>query len=754
MNKTAVIIAKKIDISLLQATAAINLLDEGATVPFIARYRKEATQGLDDTQLRLLSRELNYTRELADRKTTILAALTENQKLTSSLQQSIEQCQSKTALEEIYKPFKSSRKTKGQLAIEAGLAPLAKQLLSSSNQSPQDLANAFVTSQSNINDPEQALDGAAAIISEELPQDIVMMNKIRRQLWSQGIISAKQARKKTPAIDPNILSKFKDYFAHQEPINKIPSHRMMALLRGKAAGALQINLALNFEPKIHPCLELINQSLKLSQRNVKISVWLGDVAQQCWKLKILPSVTNELINKAKESAEIQAIDVFANNLSDLLMAAPAGNQITLGLDPGIRTGVKAAIVDKQSKLLATDTIYPHAPRNQWQQSISTLATLIKRHHITLISIGNGTGSRETEKLVLDCKKQHQFDITTIIVSEAGASVYSASELAANEFPSLDVSLRGAVSIARRLQDPLAELVKIEPKAIGVGQYQHDVNENQLNARLNEVVEDCVNGVGVELNTASVPLLQRVSGLNATLANNIVHFRESIGKFKNRKQLLKVPRLGPKAYEQAAGFLRISNGNEPLDASAVHPESYHLASNIVKRCGKNIKELIGNDSLLNNLKATEFTTANIGLPTVIDVINELKRPARDPRGDFKAAKLMEGIETINDLELEMTLEGTVTNVANFGAFVDIGVHQDGLVHISQLADGFVSDPRKVVKVGQVVNVRVTDIDVARKRIALSMKQQSASTTKHQYTENKKKLTPQGTMAAAFNTARKN
>ena len=754
MTATAIHIAKHLNITPQQATAAINLLDEGATVPFIARYRKEATQGLDDTQLRLLSRELNYTRELADRKTTILAALTENQKLTSSLQRSIEQCQSKTALEEIYKPFKSSRKTKGQLAIEAGLAPLAKQLLSSRNQSPQDLANAFIASQSNINDPKQALEGAAAIISEELPQDIVMMNKIRHQLWSQGIINAKQARKKTPAIDPHVLAKFKDYFSHQEPIKKIPSHRMMALLRGKAAGALQLNLALSFEPKVHPCLELINQSLTLSQRNTKMSIWLSDVTQQCWKLKILPSITNELINKAKESAETQAIDVFANNLSDLLMAAPAGNQITLGLDPGIRTGVKAAIVDEQSKLLATETIYPHAPRNQWQQAITSLASLIKRHNVTLISIGNGTGSRETEKLIIDCKKQHQLEFTTIIVSEAGASVYSASELAANEFPSLDVSLRGAVSIARRLQDPLAELVKIEPKAIGVGQYQHDVNENQLNIRLNEVVEDCVNGVGVELNTASAPLLQRVSGLNATLANNIVHFRESIGKFQNRKQLLKVPRLGPKAFEQAAGFLRISNGNEPLDASAVHPESYSLASNIVKKCGKNIKDLIGNDSLLNSLNAAEFTDTHIGLPTVIDVINELKRPARDPRGDFKAAELMEGIETINDLELEMELEGTVTNVANFGAFVDIGVHQDGLVHISQLADGFVSDPRKVVKVGQVVKVRVTDIDVARKRIALSMKRQSTSNSKHQYTENKKKLTPQGTMAAAFNTARKN
>lgn len=752
MTDIAKLIATRLTITPQQANAAITLLDEGATVPFIARYRKEVTKGLDDTQLRQLSRELNYTRELTDRKTSILTTLANSGKLTTTLKISIEHCQSKTQLEEIYKPFKSSRKTKGQLAIDAGLAPLAQQLLSSLHDSPHRLAQAFINDSSVLKAPEQALEGAAAIISEQIPQDIELVSNIRQLMWRQGIIIAKQARKKSPPIDQQIIAKFTDYFAHQEPINRIPSHRMMALLRGKNAGVLQVNLGLTITPQIHPCLELINLSLKLNQRNRELATWLSDVALQCWKQKIQPSVTNELINKAKENAENQAIEVFANNLSDLLMAAPAGNQVTLGLDPGIRTGVKIAVVDKQSKLLATDTIYPHAPKNQWRQSIDTLAKLIKHHNITLISIGNGTGSRETEKLVLDCSKQHQLTITTIIVSEAGASVYSASELAANEFPHLDVSLRGAVSIARRLQDPLAELVKIEPKAIGVGQYQHDVNETQLNTRLNEIIEDCVNGVGVELNTASAPLLQRVSGLNSTLAANIVSYRESIGKFNNRKQLLKVPRLGPKAFEQSAGFLRIRDGQEPLDASAVHPESYPLAKNIAQRCNSDIKQLIGNDTQLNNINANDFINHLIGLPTVIDVINELKRPARDPRGDFRAAKLLEGIETITDLDIDMELEGTVTNVANFGAFVDIGVHQDGLVHISQLSDSFVSDPRKVVKVGQVVKVRVTDIDVARKRIALSMKNKIDDVKKTKTSHPKRPQ--QGTLADAFKSAKRN
>jgi uncharacterized protein len=714
------LIAQELNVSQQRVDATIKLLDEGSTVPFIARYRKEATQGLDDTQLRHLNRQLNYLRELETRKISVLKSIEELKKLTPSLKKIIVDCLSKSELEEIYKPFKSSRKTKGQIAIEAGLADLATQLLSSTTQSPQRLAHGFINSSLGINNIKQALDGASDIIIESVAQEVELLTKVRHLMWQQSIISTKPARKKTPPVNPQILNKFSDYFEHQERLKSIPSHRMMAMLRGKAAGALQINVAINHTQKMHPCLELVNQQLKIQNIHQPREQWLLEVAEQCWKTKILPSLTTELLNRAKEIAQQQAIEVFANNLNDLLMVSPAGNQVTLGLDPGIRTGVKAAVVDANSKLLTTDTIYPHAPRNQWQQSISTLKQLITRYDITLISVGNGTGSRETEKLVMECKKLHQLDINIVIVSEAGASIYSASEFAANEFPTLDVSLRGAVSIARRLQDPLAELVKIEPKAIGVGQYQHDVNESQLNSRLSEVVEDCVNGVGVELNTASAPLLERVSGLNATLAKNIVAHRDNIGRFTNRKQLLKVARLGPKAYEQAAGFLRIRDGDEPLDASAVHPESYPIVSLIAQHCHVSTSQLIANDTKLTPLRAIDFSNDQYGLPTVIDVISELKRPARDPRGEFKTAKLAEGIDTIRDLEVDMILEGTVSNVANFGAFVDLGVHQDGLVHISEMSDTYISDPRKVVKVGQIVKVRVTNIDIERKRIALSMK----------------------------------
>ena len=753
------LIAQELNVSQQRVDATIQLLDEGSTVPFIARYRKEATQGLDDTQLRLLDRQLTYYRELETRKTSILKLIDEQGKLTSSLKNLIINCQHKGNLEELYKPFKSNRKTKGQIAIEAGLTNLATQLLSDSNESPQRLAHPFINPKFEINNITQALEGAGDIIIESVAQDVELLNKIRHLMWQKSTISTKPARKKTPPIDAQILNKFSDYFEHQERLNSIPSHRMMAMLRGKAAGALQINVTIDHVSKIHPCLDIIIQHLKIRQPHQPRQSWLSEVAEQCWKTKILPSITTELLNRAKDNAQQQAIDVFANNLNDLLMASPAGNQITLGLDPGIRTGVKAAVVDVSSKLLSTDTIYPHAPRNQWSQSISTLEKMIKRYNISLVSIGNGTGSRETEKLVLECKKLHQLDITIVIVSEAGASVYSASEFAANEFPTLDVSLRGAVSIARRLQDPLAELVKIEPKAIGVGQYQHDVNESQLNLRLNEVVEDCVNGVGVELNTASAPLLERVSGLNATLAKNIVAHRDSIGKFTNRKQLLKVARLGPKAYEQAAGFLRIRHGDEPLDASAVHPESYALVTSIAQHCAISTTQLIANHEKLNPLSATDFVTPQCGLPTVIDVISELKRPARDPRGDFKTAQLKEGVDTIKDLEIDMILEGTVSNVANFGAFVDIGVHQDGLVHISEMTDSFISDPRKVVKVGQIVEVRVTAIDVERKRIGLSMKKDTNSQTIKRKEEslNKQPIKAQapirnGSMADAFKQAK--
>lgn len=723
MTSITTLIARSLNISEKQVNATISLLDEGATVPFIARYRKEVTQGLDDTQLRQLSSELTYLRELLARKNSILKSLSGMGKLTEKLTQLIERCQGKSELEELYKPFKTTRKTKGQIAIVAGLNTLAEQLLKCPADSPEKLAHGFINTDLGINNISQALDGAKDIIIEKLAQEINLIEKIRHFMRDKSYITSKAARKKTPPLDPQTIAKFSDYLEYVEPLKSIPSHRMMALLRGKTAGALQIGLSIKFHQKTHPCLEFILKHLNIVHKHHPSALWLANVAEQCWKVKINPSVSTELINKMKESAQQQAIEVFANNLNDLLMAPPAGNQVTLGLDPGIRTGVKIAVIDKHSKLLATDTIYPHAPRNQWQQSILRLKQLIEKYQISLISIGNGTGSRETEKLVLACQQQYQLTANVIIVSEAGASVYSASELAAQEFPALDVSLRGAVSIARRLQDPLAELVKIEPKSIGVGQYQHDVNESQLDTRLIEVVEDCVNGVGVELNTASAPLLERVSGLNPTLAKNIVAYRESIGRFDNRKQLLKVPRLGTKAFEQAAAFLRISQGSNPLDASAVHPESYSLAQKIMARCNMKIHQLIANDIKLNEINAADFVTQTQGLPTIIDVINELKRPARDPRGEFRAAKLKDGVDTINDLEIDMALEGTVTNVADFGAFVDIGVHQDGLVHISQLSESFVSDPRKIVKVGQIVDVRVTQLDINRKRIALTMKKKT-------------------------------
>jgi len=762
MNNIPLIISKIVGISQQQVDATIKLIDEGATVPFIARYRKEMTQGLDDTQLRDLHRQLTYLRDLQTRKTSVIKLITELGKLTPALSKCINECQNKSELEELYKPFKSTRQTKGQLAIEAGLNNLATALMILSSDTPQKLAHSYLNPSLGITNITQALDGAGAIIIDTIAQDTALMTKIRHLMWQQSFLTTKQARKKTPPVDQHVLKKFSDYFEHKERLKSVPSHRMMAMLRGKAAGALQMNITVPHVQKTHPCLELILQHLNIRHARQPQQLWLSEIAEQCWKSKILPSVTTELINRVKESAQLQAIDVFANNLHDLLMASPAGNQITLGLDPGIRTGVKVAIVDGLSKLLSTDTIYPHAPRNQWQQSIDALQSYIKRYNVSLVSIGNGTGSRETEKLVLACKKQYQLNVDVMIVSEAGASVYSASELAANEFPHLDVSLRGAVSIARRLQDPLAELVKIEPKAIGVGQYQHDVNDVQLTSRLNETVEDCVNAVGVELNTASAPLLERVSGLNATLAKNIVSYREGIGRFSNRQQLLKVPRLGPKAFEQAAGFLRIREGEEPLDASAVHPESYKIVSVIAQRCQLTTTELINNEQQLNQINAIDFVNHQQGLPTLIDVIAELKQPARDPRGSFKTAELKEGIESIKDLEIDMVLEGTVSNVANFGAFVDLGVHQDGLIHISQMSDTFISDPRKVVKVGQIVKVRVASVDIERKRIALSMKTSATTAISNPNKEmtkgksNQIKRTPKQenvAMADAFKTALK-
>ncbi len=713
------IIAQELLVPNQSVKAAISLLDDGASVPFIARYRKEKTQGLDDVQLRNLHKRLSYLRELNARKDAISRGIDELGKLSNAIKHAIKHCDSKSELEELYKPFKSKRQSKGQLAIEAGLADLAQLLLTQPHHLPQRQAKAFVKSKSNYDNVSSVLTGASDILSEQFASDVAVVKNLRQQLWQRGDINVKKARKKNPPLSEHILAKFSHYFEHREKLQRAPSHRIMAILRGRDEGALQLNLSIGDNSQPSPCLVTLMRHYNITNSQAPGQQWLREVAETCWKKKIYPSLENELISKVKTQAQFQAIDVFAQNLQDLLMAPPAGAKVTLGLDPGIRTGVKLAIVDANGKLLTTETIYPHPPRNQWQQSVDILASLIKKHKVTLLSIGNGTGSRETEKLVLQCKTSQQLDVANIMVSEAGASVYSASELATEEFPNIDVSLRGAISIARRLQDPLSELIKIDAKAIGVGQYQHDVNQAQLSERLDEVTEDCVNAVGIDLNLASAALLCHVSGLNKTLAKNIVLYRDNNGPFKQRQQLLKVSRLGDKAFEQAAGFLRITNGSQPLDSSGVHPESYQLVSNIAKHCQLSIAQLIRNSDVLQQLDAAIFVTERFGLPTVIDVINELEKPGRDPRPEFSSVSFQEGIESINDLEVGMILDGIVTNVTHFGAFVDIGVHQDGLVHISKMSDKFIKDPREVVKTAQVVKVKVTEIDVLRKRIALSM-----------------------------------
>jgi len=752
-------LATEVAASVNSIKTAIQLLDDGATVPFIARYRKEATNGLDDGQLRTLDKRLKYLRDLAARKESILASIKELGKLTPQVSQQITEADSKTLLEELYKPFKSKRRTKGQIATEAGLAPLANLLLTQPQHSPQQQAHAFIAPRLGIKNITDALDGAQSIVSEQFADNIALIQKIRHHLWQHGQLESKKARKKKTPIAQHVSDKYSNYFEHSEKLNRAPSHRVMAILRGRNDGALQVNLNANPHSDSDTCLALVLSEFGITHSPRAGDQWLLDTAKQSWKSKIYPSIENELLAKIKDTAQTEAIDIFAKNLSDLLMAAPAGEQVTMGLDPGIRTGVKVAIVDTNSKLLATDTIYPHQPKNQWQQSMQTLAKLIEKYQVSLISIGNGTGSRETERLVNECKNSNQLSFKSLMVSEAGASVYSASESAAAEFPQLDVSLRGAVSIARRLQDPLAELVKIEPKAIGVGQYQHDVNQTQLIQRLDEVVEDCVNAVGIDLNMASAPLLCHVSGLNQTLANNIIEFREQHGRFERRSQLLKVPRLGPKAYEQAAGFLRINQGAEPLDASAVHPESYPLVKQIAKSCQLNVKQLMRNSAVLSAIRPEIFVNPQHGLPTITDVLSELEKPGRDPRPEFSTATFKDGIESIKDLEPGMRLEGVVSNVTNFGAFVDIGVHQDGLVHISALADHFISDPRNVVKAGQVVKVTVTEVDAPRKRIALSMKKDASAPSERKAPPTKPLKKQQQSqpsnsiMAAAFSKAKK-
>ncbi|HHL18951.1 MAG TPA: RNA-binding transcriptional accessory protein [Thiothrix sp.] len=761
MTTIATRIATELSVNTTKVNTAIQLLDEGATVPFIARYRKEQTGGLDDTQLRTLEERLTYLRELEKRRETILQSIEEQGKLSAPLKQSILNATTKTTLEDLYLPYKPKRRTKAQIAREAGLQTLADKLLNDPSLDPETCANAYINNEKGIEDSATALEGAKQILMETFAENAMLMGQLRDDLWQYGLLSAKVAKGKEEEG-----KKFADYFTYNETINKIPSHRALALFRGRNEGILHLHLDLeNDNQQTHPCEVKIAQTFSIADKGRAADQWLLDVVRWAWKIKIHSRLDIDLKLKLRETAEKEAIRVFSINLIDLLLASPAGAKTTMGLDPGIRTGVKVAIVDQTGKVLDTATIYPHQPRNQWDQSIETLNKLIKQHNVELVSIGNGTASRETDKLVADLISRYPNNkINKIIVSEAGASVYSASALAAKEFPDMDVSIRGAVSIARRLQDPLAELVKIDPKAIGVGQYQHDVNQTQLTRSLEASVEDCVNAVGVNVNMASAPLLSYVAGLNKGLAENIVAYRDEHGKFTKRSQLKKVARLGPKAFEQAAGFLRIPDAINPLDASAVHPESVSIVNDIATKNNKKISDIIGNSSFIKSLHAQDYVTDKFGIPTVMDILTELEKPGRDPRPEFTTATFKEGVNNMKDLEKDMLLEGVVTNVTNFGAFVDIGVHQDGLVHISQLADKFIKDPHKVVKAGQIVKVQVQEVDINRKRIALTMKlgkNNVANKTKQQkqrtnYQQKKpilKNNPSNSAMAAAFQRAGK-
>jgi len=711
-------IAAELSVRPDQVAAAVALLDEGSTVPFIARYRKEATDGLDDLQLRDLEVRLRYLRELEERRDTILTSITEQQKLTPELAQQIRSAETKTELEDIYLPYKPKRRTKGMIAIEAGLLPLADQLYADPNLDPQQLAATFVDAEKGVPDVKAALEGARYILMERFSEDAVLAGKLRAFLWEHGELRSKVNEDKTAEAE-----KFRDYFAYSERLNKVPSHRALAVFRGRNEGFLGVSIGTSGveEGQADPCEGMIAEHVGIVARGRPADVWLRDVVRWTWKVKLLLRMETDLLGQLRERSEEEAIRVFAANMKAILLAAPAGPKAILGLDPGLRTGVKVAVVDRTGKYLENTTIYPHAPKNQWDQSIAVLAHLCKLHQVELISIGNGTASRETDKLAGDLAKRHpELKLKKMVVNEAGASVYSASDIAREEFPDLDVSIRGAVSIARRLQDPLAELVKIEPKAIGVGQYQHDVSQTRLGQSLDAVVEDCVNAVGVDVNMASAPLLRRVSGLSPTIASNIVEHRNQHGAFKTRKDLMKVPRLGDKAFEQAAGFLRIMDGGNPLDASGVHPEAYAVVEQILAVNGKTVQQVIGDSAFLRSLKPADFVSAQFGIPTIKDIIAELEKPGRDPRPEFKSADFMEGVEELKDLQPGMILEGSVTNVTNFGAFVDIGVHQDGLVHISALSRTFVKDPHTVVKTGDVVKVKVLEVDVQRKRIALTMR----------------------------------
>ena len=753
-------IAKAVGASVDQVRAAVDLLDEGATVPFIARYRKEVTGGLDDTQLRDLQEQLIYQRELEERRASILQALSDSGKLTEELERDIWAADTKQRLEDLYLPYKPKRRTRAQVAREAGLEPLAMMLWEDPVRDPETQAAAFVNPDKGVADVRAALDGARDILAEVFFENADMLEELREFLWKKAYLVSKVVPEKE--TDP-AAAKYSDYFDYDEPIETVPSHRALAVFRGRQEGLLTVKVLLTEEEEalpVHPCQALIARAHGIKNLGRPADVWLAGVVRWCWRVKCLASVEGDLLTRLRERAETEAIGVFGTNLKDLLLAAPAGHKGVIGLDPGIRTGVKVAVISDTGAVLDTTVIYPHEPRRDWEGSIHTLAQLARKYGSKLISIGNGTASRETDKLAGDLISRHpELGLTKIVVSEAGASVYSASAAAAAELPDLDVSYRGAVSIARRLQDPLAELVKIDPKAIGVGQYQHDVNQSELARKLDAVVEDCVNAVGVDVNTASAALLVRVAGLSSLQAKSIVSWREKNGAFAERRALLDVPRLGPKTFEQAAGFLRIPDAADPLDASGVHPEAYPVVQRIVEKTGLSVKSLIGNHDVLSRLKASDYTDEQFGVPTVTDILKELEKPGRDPRPEFKTAKFQEDVHEMKDLVAGMTLEGVLSNVAAFGAFVDIGVHQDGLVHVSELSDRFVRDPREVVKVGDIVRVRVLDVDVARKRISLSMRSRekavrnvtSATDKRSNVTvrpNNRPQKSPSGAMAAAF------
>ncbi|MBI1398242.1 MAG: S1 RNA-binding domain-containing protein [Betaproteobacteria bacterium] len=732
-------IATELQVRAAQVEAAVALLDEGATVPFIARYRKEVTGGLDDTQLRTLEERLGYLRELEDRRAAVLASIEEQGKLTPELRAQVEDADTKQRLEDLYLPYKPKRRTKAQIAREAGLEPLADALLADPTLAPEEEAQkflrpAFTTDDGDnpgVPDTKAALDGARQILMERFAEDADLLAQLRTHLQDNGVLVSTMAEGKAESG-----AKFRDYFDYSEPLREIPSHRALAMFRGRNEDVLRLALKLpeELDEATKPtgpgaCERMIAARVGIRDQGRAADAWLAETVRWTWRVKVSWQIETDLLGDLRARSEEEAIRVFAKNLHDLLLAAPAGPRATIGLDPGLRTGVKVAVVDETGKVVDTATIYPHAPRNDWDGAIAVLAKLAAKHAVRLVSIGNGTASRETDKLAGDLMKRHpELNLTKIVVSEAGASVYSASELAAREFPDLDVSLRGAVSIARRLQDPLAELVKIDPRSIGVGQYQHDVSQTKLARSLDAVVEDCVNAVGVDVNTASVALLARIAGLTASLAENIVRHRDANGPFASREALKAVPRLGPKTFEQAAGFLRVMAGENPLDASAVHPEAYPVVERILADVKRGVRDLMGRADVVRALDPRKYTDEKFGLPTVQDIVRELEKPGRDPRPEFRTANFKDGVEDLKDLEPGMLLEGVITNVTNFGAFVDIGVHQDGLVHVSMLSNRFVKDPREVVKAGDVVRVKVLEVDEKRKRIALTMKLEEAPAAK--------------------------